>query len=142
MKVEELMNKSAVTVSPEESVRCAAELMRRYNVGVLPVCAHGGRLRGVVTDRDIVLRSVAGEGEASDTPVSEIMTRAAVTVSPEEDVADAAARMRENRVRRVPVVQDGRVVGVLSLGDLARQRECAVEAARALTEICGNLRRL
>ena len=140
MTVREIMNTDVVSVAPEESVRCAARLMSRHNIGALPVCAEGGRLRGIVTDRDIVLRCVAQEMDPAETPVREIMTRAMVTAAPDDELACAAGRMADSQVRRVPVVENGRLVGMVALGDLARRRTCAMEAAQALCEISLNVR--
>ena len=142
MQVKDLMAESVVSVAPESTAEFAARLMARHNVGSLPVCGEGGRLRGLVTDRDIVTRCVAAEADPSVTPVREIMTRALVTVSPEDDPRSAAMRMSGERIRRLPVVRDGVLVGMLSLGDLARSDRTQMEAGRALGEISSNLRRL
>ena len=75
MQVKDLMTESVVTVSPESTAEFAARMMARHNIGSLPVCDGEGRLRGVVTDRDIVTRCIAAEGDPSDTAVREIMTR-------------------------------------------------------------------
>ena len=139
MLVKDLMNPSPVTVEPTSSAALAAKLISRHNVGALPVCASDRRLRGVVTDRDIVLRCVAPEEDPAQTPVREIMTRYPATLSPGDDCADAAALMAEKQVRRLPVVDNGRLVGLLSLGDLARSRRYDMEAARALCEITENV---
>ncbi len=140
MTIGEIMNADVVSVAPDESVRSAARLMSRHNIGALPVCAEGGRLRGIVTDRDIVLRCVAGDADPGELPVSEIMTRAIISAGPDEDVAAAAGRMADGQVRRIPVVEHGRVVGMVALGDLARRRTCSMEAARALCDISVNVR--
>ena len=79
MQVKDLMNPSAVTVEPASSAALAARLLSRHNVGALPVCGGDRRLRGVVTDRDIVLRCVAAEEDPSQTPVRDIMTRSCAT---------------------------------------------------------------
>ena len=136
------MSRDVVTVSPEETVAVAARLLSRYNIGAVPVCERDGRLRGVVTDRDIVLRCVAAEKAPERTAVREIMTRRVLSVGPKEDAEAAAALMAREQVRRLPVAQDGRIVGVLSLGDLSVNETMQMEASACLSEICGNLRRL
>lgn len=141
MQVRELMSRDVVTVSPEETVAVAARLLSRYNIGAVPVCERDGRLRGVVTDRDIVLRCVAAEKPPEQTAVREIMTRRVLSVSPKDEAEDAAALMAREQVRRLPVAQDGRIVGVLSLGDLSVNAQMRMEASACLTEICCNLRR-
>ncbi len=141
MLVSELMNKNVVSITQDEPVSLAARLLYRSNIGSVPVCAADGRLRGIVTDRDITLRCVAAENDPDTTPVREIMSRCVITASPDDDVRDAAAKMSSGQVRRLPVVRDGRLVGVLSLGDLARSRSCDAEAGRALSDISSNVRR-
>ena len=138
MQVKDLMNPSAVTVEPTSSAALAARLISRHNVGALPVC--GGRcLRGVVTDRDIVLRCVAAEEDPAQTPVRDIMTRQCATVSPGADCREATRLMALHQVRRLPVVDDGKLVGMISLSDLARSGRFDMEAAQALSEISENI---
>ena len=135
MQVKELMNRHVVAVSPEDSAEAAAVMLDRYNVGSLPVMSGEGRLRGIVTDRDIVIRCVAAEALPSATKVRDIMTRSVVTVEEDTDVREAARLMSDGRVRRLPVLRGDLLVGMLSLGDLSRCRACDAEASRALTEI-------
>ena len=139
MQVRDLMNPSVVTIEPTSSAALAARLISRHNVGALPVCAGDGRLRGVVTDRDIVLRCVAAEEDPAQTPVRDIMTRCCATVSPEDDCREATRLMAAQQVRRLPVVEDGKVVGMISLSDLARSHRFDMEAAQALCEISENI---
>ena len=141
MLVKEIMSKNPVTISQEESAAVAARLLSRHNLGSLPVCGSDGRLRGIVTDRDIVLRCVAAENDPDITPVREIMSRSMITVSPEDDVRSAAQLMAGRQVRRLPGVDKGKVVGVLSLGDMARSDRFDMECAKALSEISANVRR-
>jgi CBS domain-containing protein len=135
------MNRSAIAAAPDDSAALAARLLYRYNVGALPVCLDDGRLQGIITDRDIVLRCVAAEIDPEKTPVRDIMTRSLVTASPHDDVRRAAQLMASAQVRRLPVAEGGRLVGMLSLGDLALARSCDAVAAHALTDISANLRR-
>ena len=139
MQVKDLMTSGVVSVEPGASAALAARLISRHNVGALPVCGPGGRLRGMVTDRDIVLRCVAPEEDPAQTPVRDIMTRCCASVGPEEDCRTAALLMSKQQVRRLPVVENGRVVGMLSLSDLARTRTLEPAAARALSGISNNV---
>lgn len=139
MQVKDLMNPSAVTVEPASSAALAARLISRHNVGALPVCGPDRRLRGMVTDRDIVLRCVAAEEDPAQTPVRDIMTRSCATVSPGDDCREATRLMARHQVRRLPVVEGGRLVGVISLSDLARSGRFDMEAAQALSEISENI---
>lgn len=142
MRVRELMSPSVVSITPDESAALAARLLSRHNVGALPVCGETGILRGIVTDRDIVLRCVAAEEDPADTPVGAIMSRHCAVVTPEDDVRLAGRLMAAGQIRRLPVVEGGRVVGMISLGDLARARSCDMEAGKALAEISENIRHL
>ena len=94
----------------------------------------------MLTDRDIVLRCVASGADARELRVADIMTRGVVTAEPETEVAEAARTMGGGQVRRLPVVEGGKLVGMLSLADMARK--CDMEAAAALAEISTNIRRL
>jgi len=141
MQVKELMQKDVVTVSPEETTALAARLLARHNVGALPVTGADGKLRGIVTDRDIVLRCIAQGGDPKATPIRAVMTRDPVTVAPTDTVEHAAAVMAAARVRRLPVMENGRPTGMLALGDLAVRPSCDAEASRALTEISSNLQK-
>ena len=139
MQIRELMSKSVVSITPEESAALAPRLLTRHNLGMLPVCGQDGRLVGVVTDRDIVTRCLAAGQDPSRVPVEDIMTRELETLSPQEEGEAALARMAGCQVRRLPVVEEGKVVGVLSLADLARSRRYEAEAAQALCQISESL---
>lgn len=130
MQVKDLMNPSVITIEPGSSAALAARLISRHNVGALPVCGEDRRLRGVVTDRDIVLRCIAAEEDPAQTPVRDIMTRGCATVSPEDDCREATRLMSAHQVRRLPVVDRGKLVGVISLADVARSGRFDMEAPR------------
>lgn len=142
MQVRDLMSNGAVTIDPSESASLAARLLARHNVGALPVCGDDGRLRGIITDRDIVLRCLATEEDPRRTTVGQIMTRGCSVVSPNDDVREASRLMAEAQVRRLPVTDDGIVVGMVSLGDLATSRAYDMEASKALADISDNLKRI
>lgn len=133
------MNPSVVSIEPTSSAALAARLISRHNVGALPVCASDRRLRGMVTDRDIVLRCIAAEEDPAQTMVRDIMTRNCATVSPGDDCREATRLMAVQQVRRLPVVDGGKLVGMISLADLARSRRFDMEAAQALCEISENI---
>ena len=139
MRVRDLMSKSVVTIAPEESAALAARLLSRHELGSLPVCAADGTLAGIVTDRDIVTRCVAAGEEPGRVPVRDIMSPAPSVITPETPISDAARLMAQRQVRRLPVVEQGHVVGMLSLGDLARSRRTDTEAAAALSDISASL---
>lgn len=140
MLVSDLMNRNVVTVSPEESVALASRLLSRHNVGSLPVCGSDGKLRGIITDRDIVLRCVAGDADPKNTSVKSIMSRSVVTASPMDGVGRASELMSSAQVRRLPVVENGQLIGMLTLADMAQTAVCGDEAYRALTNISSGTR--
>lgn len=142
MLVRDLMNSNLVTIAPAESAALAARLLSRYDLGALPVCQNDGRLRGIVTDRDLVLRCLAPGEDPRRLPVGDIMTRSCAWVSPGAELSEAAAVMAAAQVRRLPVVDNHKVVGMLSLGDLARCHNCDMEAAAALADISQGIRRV
>ena len=141
MTLREIMSKTVVRIRPDEPVGVAARALSQYNIGALPVCGYDGRLQGVITDRDIVTRCLAANRDPVKTTVGEIMTGRIVAGRPEMDTAEAAALMGREQVRRLPILENGRLCGMVSLADLAEQQETRKEAESALTQISGNLSR-
>jgi CBS domain-containing protein len=135
MKISEVMTRSVKTVRPDESVRQAAEIMRRTHAGSIPVC-DGDRVIGMVTDRDIIIRGIA-EGLGAETPVSKLMTSDIICVHEDDNVEDVAQRMYDEQIRRLPVLDQGEhLCGIVSLGDLSRETggEPAYTALEGVTE--------
>ena len=135
MKVRELMSNPVIRIHPEESVAVAARTLARYNIGILPVCGNDGRVCGLVTDRDLVTRCIASGRSASMTPVREVMTTQILSVRPDMDANAAALIMGRAQVRRLPVLENGRLCGMVSLGDLAVTEQTSMDAADALEGI-------
>ena len=131
----DVMRSPVVCVGPGQSVESAAKVFERYNIGALPVCTSQGMLCGMLTDRDLVVRCLAMGKLPAGTCVREIMTKQVISVSPDMDAAVAAHLMGRKRVRRLPVVEHGKVRGILSLDDLAANEQNAYDAADALGEI-------
>ena len=115
MKVRELMSGPVIRIHDKENVSVAARTLTHYNIGALPVCTTDGRLCGVVTDRDIVTRCMAAGKNPEHTTVREIMTGQVLSVAPEMDAGAAAHLMGRRQVRRLPVVEGGKLCGMLSL---------------------------
>jgi CBS domain-containing protein len=134
MKLRELMTDDVKVCRPDDNVVAAAKAMQSINVGIIPVC-EGDRLSGVITDRDIVLKCVAEGKDVNTTRVQDCMTSSVVTGSPDMDVHEAADLMAENQIRRLPVVEGDRLVGIVSIGDLATVSIHEDEAGHALSEI-------
>ena len=135
MQVSELMSTNIVAVSPDSTAAEAAKTMTRSDVGIVLVCGQNGSLQGVLTDRDIVTRCVAVQSDPVQTKVQDLMTRNVVTISPNEEMKTAADLLSGEQIRRIPVVEGTRVVGMLSLADLVHSDLYDMEAAQALTEI-------
>ncbi|MGI5164791.1 CBS domain-containing protein [Spirillospora sp. CA-253888] len=121
-KVKDIMTDSLATVSPQDDIVTVARKMRDEDVGAVLV-TEGGTLRGLVTDRDLVVRGLAGGGDPAAKQVSGCASEATASVSPDDSLETAAKLMREHAVRRLPVVDDGRPVGIVSLGDLAMEKD-------------------
>ena len=119
MKVKELMTQDPATLGPNATIGEAATLMKQEDCGSIPI-VDDGRLVGIVTDRDIVVRAIAAGREPKRTRISEIMSADPITVRPDDSVDDAEQAMRERQVRRLPVVEDGRLVGIIVTAQLAR----------------------
>ena len=141
MKLQELMTPNPIWISPETPVSTAARILAKYNIGMLPVCTPQGRLRGLLTDRDIVTRCLAADRDPSRARAETAMTRRIVAGSPAMDAAVAAHLMGREQVRRLPVLENGVLCGVVSLADLARREETEIDASDALGDISGNLSR-
>lgn len=141
MRVKDCMSEAVITITPGESAALAARLMTQHNLGALPVCDYNGTLRGMVTDRDIITRCVAVDQGPSRVLVTDIMTTQLEVIVPEETAKNAAGQMAAGQVRRLSVVEGGKLVGVVSLNDLAQNRRTEMEAAQALSEISANVKK-
>lgn len=135
MQVKDLMSSHLITVDREETVAAAARLLSRHNVGALPVTTQGGKLVGMLTDRDITVRCVAANYDPNVTRVRTVMSAGAVTVPAGESSLHAAKTMGRHQVRRLPVTENGRLVGMVSQGDFATHATADDEAAGAFREI-------
>jgi CBS domain-containing protein len=134
-QLREIMTSNVVTINETQSVQEAAALMSQHNIGSVPVVNNNGQMVGIVTDRDITLRTTA-QGESAQTPVSQVMTaQKIVQGTPDMDVHEAANLMAQQQIRRLPVVENGQVTGMVALGDLAVQNQYANEAEQALQNI-------
>lgn|SRR5688500_10304650 len=120
--VEEIMTRDPQTVSADDPVVEAARIMRDRDIGDVIVLQNGD-VGGIVTDRDIAIRGVADGRDPQSTSVSEVCTTGIEAIEPSASVDDALRKMRDADIRRLPVVEGGRAVGIISLGDLAVERE-------------------
>ena len=121
MKVKDLMTSQPTVIRPEDMLSQAATLMKQQDCGAIPVVSKDGKLVGIVTDRDIVIRAVAAGKDPRATPVSAVMSADPVTLSPDASADDAEKLMADRQVRRLPVVAEGRLVGLIVTAQLARR---------------------
>jgi CBS domain-containing protein len=122
-QVRDVMTPEPACVSAEDTTDKAAQLMRDRDVGSIVVTENGSGVAGIVTDRDIVVRAVADGKNPTEVRVSEVASSNPATLSPDDAINDAIGRMREENIRRLPVVEGDRPVGIVSLGDLARAQD-------------------
>ena len=141
MNISEIMTEHVISINEDEPVIAAARLMKQHNIGSLPVRDGKNKLKGIVTDRDIVLRCVAGNINPQEVKIGEVMSRSLITATPFEDTEKVAERMGTSQIRRLPVTEDGILVGIVALGDIAKKDEFKMEASEALSEISANFRR-
>ena len=121
-KMRDIMSPAPVSMAASEPVSAAARAMKERGIGAVLVMTDG-RLNGLVTDRDIAVRVLAENRDPAATRVGDICSTELAVLGPDDDVEQAAQLVRERAVRRIPIVQDGTVVGVVSLGDLALERD-------------------
>ncbi|OFW16107.1 MAG: hypothetical protein A3F70_02960 [Acidobacteria bacterium RIFCSPLOWO2_12_FULL_67_14] len=133
MQIRDVMTPNPRCVSPDDTIQNAARIMRDEDTGVVPV-VKDGRAVGVVTDRDIVVRGVAEDGQLNR-PIREIVSRSLVSATPDMSTREAAELMSEHQVRRLPVVEGERLVGIVSIGDLAVKEERDNRVGDALQHI-------
>jgi CBS domain-containing protein len=132
MQVRDVMTANVEACSAQDTFQSAANKMSTMGVGALPV-VQNGQVVGMVTDRDLVVRGLSHNNAAGN--IQGVMSNHVVTVSPDASVEEAAALMSQHQVRRLPVVENGNLVGMLALGDLAVQQQSDERAGAALSQI-------
>lgn len=121
MKVNECMCNDVCCIKPDTTINEVAKLMGTKHIGCIPVCDDNDCICGIVTDRDIILRSIACEKDPKTTPVSDIMTCDVCTCKKDDEMSNAESKMAQNQIRRLPVCDsNNQVVGILTLGNLAQ----------------------
>lgn len=136
MKVKDIMSKDVAKLCSDDSIERAAQLMKQYNCGSIPVCTQD-KIIGIVTDRDIAVRSVASGQDTTTQKVRDIMTDNIVFGSPEMEITDAARLMSDRQIRRLPIVENNNIVGIVALGDISltpRYQDNAEDALRSISE--------
>lgn len=136
MKIKDIMNTDLKWVTPDTDLVKAAEIMQRYDIGIVPVCNNDRKLLGLVTDRDIVIRNVVTGKNPEDSYVKDIMSSVIKTGTPNMSIDEACDVMSEWQVRRLPIVENDKLVGIVSLGDIAIDYDFDVEVSNCLCDIC------
>jgi len=136
MKIKEIMNTDLKWVTPETDLVKTAEIMQKYDIGVVPVCNNDKHLLGMVTDRDIVIRNVATGKNPENTYAKDVMSSVVKTGTPNMTVDEVCDIMAEWQVRRLPIVENDSLVGIVSLGDIALDCDYDVEVSDCLCDIC------
>lgn len=135
MKVRDIMTKDVVFANKDDSVLTVAKLMKHHNVGAIPIVENAEKVLGMVTDRDIVLNMADYNFDPANTFALKLMTDKLYTVKPEADLSSALALMKKQQIRRLPVVEDNKLVGMLSIGDIAVRSDYNMEMSEAISEI-------
>ena len=141
MKISEIMTKEVISLSADDTIEHAAQIMKEYNVGSVPVNSEGRGVVGIITDRDIILRCVAEGKNIKVQKIREIMTSNPVVSDENISVNDATRIMGERQIRRLPITSNNELVGMVSLGDLALEPNLKQETTDVLGEIsipCSN----
>lgn len=139
MKVKDCMCTQVCYCTPQNTVQDCAKLMNENHVGCIPVCDDKKNIVGIVTDRDLILRTVACNKQPANTPISEVMTCNTCCCSPDTTVEDAEQLMCENQIRRIPVLNNNQIVGILTIGDLAKNKNIScTQVAKTIEDICCN----
>ncbi|MDI9508560.1 MAG: CBS domain-containing protein [Clostridiales bacterium] len=140
MRIRDIMTKDVATLRSDDTIERAARLMKQYDVGSIPVCTDD-KIIGIITDRDIAVRSVA-PGQVSEQRVGDVMSTNLVIGNPDMDVQDAASIMSDRQIRRLPIVENNSLVGIVSLGDISLEsstRGSAEEALKNISKPGGNI---
>ena len=135
MQIKNIMSEQIISVAPDDKLRDVVQQMRDHDIGCVPVY-DGEKVCGMITDRDVVLRCLGENRNPDDMSAAQIMTENPLSVSSEQDVEQAAKIMGEKQVKRLPVVDDGELVGMISMADIARMPQFDMEVAHALAELC------
>jgi len=134
MKLKDIMTRNVFTSTPDAIIKEIARKMKELNVGAIPI-VDGNKPVGIITDRDIVLRTLSEDRDPTNVKAADVMSVDLIFGTPEMDVDDAAALMSRYRIRRLPVVDNDRLVGIVALGDLAANPRLSDEAGGALSDI-------
>ncbi|MCC5910224.1 MAG: CBS domain-containing protein [Clostridiaceae bacterium] len=134
MKVKDIMTNHVSAGNTNSTINEIATTMKELNVGCVPICDNQNNLVGIVTDRDLVVRGLSDGLQASEN-VNKVMSKELIYITPDSHAHEAARLMAQNQIRRLPVVENGKLVGVVSIGDLAVRNIYVDDAGKALSDI-------
>ena len=137
MKISDVLRtkgSAVITMAPQETIASLLELLTQHNIGAVVVSTDGAAVDGIVSERDVVHQLHARGSELLDARVSDIMTAKVLTCSPDDELTDIGALMTDNRFRHLPVVVDGRLVAIVSIGDIVKARMDQLATERDLYE--------
>mgnify|MGYP002517797821 FL=1 len=135
MKVKDIMTRDVVIADKDDTVLTVAKLMKHHNIGTVPVVENAEKVLGMVTDRDIVLNMADYNFDPANTKALTLMSNKVYSVKPEADISSAIALMKKQQIRRLPVIENEKLVGMLSIGDIAVRTDYDVEISEAIAEI-------
>lgn len=137
MKVKDCMCEDVCTIKPESTLREVAKMMSEKHIGCMPVCDNNNCVCGIITDRDLVLRGIACNKDINNTKVSDIMTCNICSCKESDDITNAETKMGQKQIRRLPVCdENNKIVGILTIGDLANKKVNKEELSTTLEDIC------
>lgn len=135
MQVKDIMTKDVVIADSNDNVLTVAKLMKHHNIGAIPVVENAEKVLGMITDRDIVLSIADYNFDPANTDVTKLMSNKVYSVRPDADLSSALALMKKQQIRRLPVIEEEKLVGMLSIGDIAVHSDYNVEMSEAISEI-------
>ena len=135
MKVSDIMTKELIVVNPDDTILETAKLMKHHNIGCIPVVEKGNKVLGVITDRDIVMNMAKFNSDPANTCAKEIASDVVYRIKPDADIKYALDMMQKQRIRRLAVIENEQLVGMLSIGDIAVRTSFNMEVGDTLIEI-------
>lgn len=137
MRVKECMCQKVVRATSDTTLTEIAKLMQENDVGCVPICNQENNVIGFVTDRDIITRCVANNKNCGQTKASDIMITKIIKTTPDTEINDATQTMSKNQIRRLPVIENNQIVGMLTIGDLAKNNDVSIkEVGNTVECIC------
>lgn len=137
MRVKECMCDKVVKATSDTTLEEIAKLMQENDVGCVPICDNEDNVVGFITDRDIITRCVANNKNCSQTKASDVMTKKIIKTTPDTEIDEVQKTMSHNQIKRLPVIENNRIVGIITIGDLAQNTEVPTKDVGATVEcIC------